>query len=245
MNSLFYSALAYIFLAWGVYTLILLLGVRSALKEKEDNEVYIKQIQSIVEEITLLIKNEEELNMNKEENTKVENELTLSDLLNQEPKEDDYDEIIDILTELAQKVYSEYKFLIAKSPNEKEQANFLQLVSNWAEEPETHKLVFSKAIDYNIDTPTLQKKFAEKVASGEVIDLGKDVVVITDDGTPQPPTGVSPINSGLEGGEIAFIISFIHKDNLDEWKKNNGLTSKEEHKAQVIEMNNKKRSMTK
>src|SRR5699024_11279148 len=110
MNSLFYSALAYIFLAWGVYTLILLLGVRSALKEKEDNEVYIKQIQSIVEEITLLIKNEEELNMNKEENTKVENtkvenELTLSDLLNQEPKEDDYDEIIDILTELAQKVY--------------------------------------------------------------------------------------------------------------------------------------------
>src|SRR5699024_5725 len=119
MNSLFYSALAYIFLAWGVYTLILLLGVRSALKEKEDNEVYIKQIQSIVEEITLLIKNEEELNMNKEENTKVENELTLSDLLNQEPKEDDYDEIIDILTELAQKVYSEYKFLIAKSPNEK------------------------------------------------------------------------------------------------------------------------------
>ena len=68
---------------------------------------------------------------------------------------------------------------------------------------------------------TLQHKFAAKVAEGAVVNLGKDVVVITDDGTPQLPTGVSPINSGLEGGEISFIISFIKMENLEGWTENN------------------------
>lgn len=147
------------------------------------------------------------------------NKLTLTDLLTQEPKEEHYEEVLDLLIRLAKETYEDYKFLIAKSPDETQQSHFLQIVSNWNENPELHKRIFSKSFDYGLDMQELQKKFALLVKEGKVIPLGDDVVVITDDGTGQPPTGVSPINSGLEGGEIAFIISFIHKNNLEGWTK--------------------------
>lgn len=235
-----------------MYTSVLGLAYYSYIKYERASRGYIQKIQTIVAEIAILINNREEDNMYKEENNmykeekltvkhedggkhektmELNNKLTLTDLLNQKATEENYEEVMDILAKLAQKTYKEYKFLIAKSQDETEQAHFLQIVSNWAENPEIHQLVFSKAMDYGIDTPTLQSKFAEKVAKGEVLDLGEEITVITNDGTIQPPTGVSPINSGIEGGEIAFIISFIHKENLEAWKKNNGLLKEEEGKG--------------
>ncbi|AXH71092.1 hypothetical protein BSP38_050 [Bacillus phage BSP38] len=144
--------------------------------------------------------------------------LTLSHIINQEPTEENYAEVIDLLATLAKAAFNDYKFLIAKSQDEAKDTNFLQVVSQYAEAPELHKEIFTKSINYNIDMKVLVEKFAARVAQGDVFPLGDDVVVITDDGSGQLPTGVSPINSGLEHGEIAFIVSFIKKENLEAFK---------------------------
>lgn len=177
----------------------------------------IKEIKYILDDILNTIKNMEEHNMTKE---LITNELTLTDLIEQKPTEENYEEVVGLLTDLAKRAYRDYKFLIAKSEDETKEANFLQIVSNWSEQPTLHKLIFSKSIDYGIDMQELQKKVATEIANNGLIELGDKVKVITDDGTGQLPTGVSPINSGLEGGEIAFIISFVHRDNYEMFMEN-------------------------
>jgi hypothetical protein len=149
------------------------------------------------------------------------NRLTLTDLVTVKPTDDNYDELVDLLTELASATYEEYKFFIAKSSDETKAAHFMQITSQYSEYPELHQLIFARAIEYGIDMRELQKRFAQAVEAGKVIDLGENAVVILEDGTPQLATGVSPIQSGFEGSEITFIISFIKKENHDEWAKNN------------------------
>lgn len=151
----------------------------------------------------------------------LKNELSLSDILTNKPTEENYAEIIDLLTRLAKETYEEFKFFIAKSQDETKQANFLQIVSTSKEKPHLHGLIFGKSVSYGIDMQELQLRFAQHVEDGKVIDLGEDVTVILHDDSPQLATGVSPINNGLEGGEIAFIISFIKKENLEAFNKNN------------------------
>ncbi len=220
-----------------IYTFVLLYGIYQAKRESKKSIKYFLKIKEIIEEIRDIILEEEVIvdkgaykNIRASEGVRTEvkapyqptrNRLSLSDLLNQKAEESHYEEVINLLVGLARLTYEDYKFLVARSTDEKKEANFLQLVSNWAEHPELHKQIFSRSMDYGIDMKVLQGKFAERVAEGKVISLGDDVVVITDDGTGQIPTGVSPINSGIEGGEIAFIISFIHKDNLDDWEQHN------------------------
>lgn len=177
----------------------------------------VQGIKNTLEDILNTIKNMEEHKMTTEALT---NELTLTDLIEQEPTEENYEEVVGLLTELANRTYKDYKFLIAKSKDETKEANFLQIVSNWNEQPTLHKLIFSKSIDYGIDMQELQKRVANEIADNNLIELGEGVKVIVDDGTGQLPTGVSPINSGLEGGEIAFIISFVHKNNYKEFMEN-------------------------
>jgi hypothetical protein len=149
-----------------------------------------------------------------------EDKLTISDLVTTEPTTEDYEEVEKMLATLARQTFDLYNFLIAKSSDETKESHFLQLVSHFSEDPELHKAIFKKAVETNIDIPTLQKRFGKKIARGEVLPLGNDIVVITDDGTGQPPTGVSPINRGLEGGEIAFIVSFVKKENHVAWLEN-------------------------
>lgn len=198
------------------YTLVILVGVRKSIKNDRNSNIYYLTLRGIIEEVKEYI-------IFKEENfmTELENKLTLTDLLTREPKEKHYEDIIQMLSALAKETYKQYKFFIAKSPNETDDYNFIQIVSHFSENPNLHKTIFAKSIEYNIHMPTLQAKFAEHVAKNNVIDLGEDVVVITDDGTGQLPTGVSPINSGLEGGEIAFIIAFIKAENYVDWSAKN------------------------
>ena len=151
----------------------------------------------------------------------LKNTLSLSDILTNKPTEENYAEIIELLTRLAKETYEEFKFFIAKSQDETKQANFLQIVSTSKEKPHLHGLIFGKSVSYGIDMQELQLRFAQHVEDGNVIDLGDDVTVILHDDSPQLATGVSPINNGLEGGEIAFIISFIKKENLEAFNKNN------------------------
>lgn len=224
--------------AVAVYTAILALGLHIANKQSKQSMGVILELKGILEEIKgILIEEEtkmekgnykstrssEMVNSNEVAKPKTGKEfnkgLTLEHLITVKPTEENYETVINLLIKLVKETYNDYKFLLAKSTDETQQPHFLQIVSNWSENPEVHKEVFKKSIEYNLDMRTLQKMFAEKVASGEVLDLG-DVVVITDDGSGQPPTGVSPINSGLEGGEIAFIISFLKKENYDDWYAN-------------------------
>lgn len=149
------------------------------------------------------------------------NQLTLTDLLTVKPTEENYTELVELLSELALSTYEDYKFFIAKSSDETQAAHFMQITSQYSDFGELHKLIFARAIDYGIDMRELQQRFAQAVADGKVIELGEDVVVIINDGTPQLATGVSPIQSGFEGSEITFIISFIKKENYTEWAKNN------------------------
>ncbi|QDP42828.1 hypothetical protein HWC53_gp044 [Bacillus phage vB_BmeM-Goe8] len=216
------------------------MAVRSAKKEVK---LYKQTIENVVNELKDIIIEEEvnKMNMDKGNNknrldheftTRVtqplterffveeEKGLTLTDLITRKATDEDYAEIVDMLAHLARKTFKDYNFLIARSSDETKDTHFLQVVSHSSEEPGLHKKIFRKAIDCGAEYEVLVEKFAASVAKGEVIDLGEDVIVIVDDNTGNPPTGVSPINSGIEGGEIAFIISFIKKENYDEWAKN-------------------------
>jgi hypothetical protein len=234
MNNLMYDIIL-IVTSVTLYTVILSLGYRQSVKEYRRALSVVTILQEVVQEIKDILNKEEkgmegfnergprkatfeETVRHKAKHAK--NLLTLTQLLTNKPTPRHYEELVDLLTKLAKKTYQEYKFLIAKSTDETKDPNFLQIVSNSKDEPELHKIIFVKAIEYGIDMRELQKRFAERVALGKVITLGENAVVITDDGTGNPPTGVSPINNGLEGGEICFIISFIKAENYEEWHKN-------------------------
>ena len=59
----------------------------------------------------------------------LKNTLSLSDILTNKPTEENYAEIIELLTRLAKETYEEFKFFIAKSQDETKQAKFLHIVS--------------------------------------------------------------------------------------------------------------------
>lgn len=218
-----------------LYSTVLYFGYRKSIKEFKRVHGLVKLFEEVIKEIRHAVTNKEEDTMSEErkvelvftkeaglrlEAQRVKNELTLTDLLTRKATDAEYAEIIDLLTELAKQTYEDFKFYIAKSHNEAEDPNFLQIASSFKENPSLHKLIFAKAVSYGIDMKELQERFAKHVALGNVIDLGEDTVVITNDNTAQLPTGVSPINSGLENGEIAFIISFIKKENYKAWHTN-------------------------
>lgn len=145
---------------------------------------------------------------------------TLTDLLIAQPTDEDYEKALELLIQLFKLTYNDYKFLLAKSSDETKAPNFLQVTSPATEYPELHKEIFKMGVNTNIDMLTLQKKFAAKAAEGKVVDLGDNAVIIINDNTPQLPTAVSPIQSGLEGSEITFIISFMKAENFDKWYAN-------------------------
>lgn len=155
-----------------------------------------------------------------EKDFKANSAPSLTQLLTAKPTDEDYDNILNHLIELFKRTYRDYKFYLAKSSDETKAPNFLQVTSPSTEHTSLHKSIFKLAVDKGIDMKELQKRFAEKAANGHVVDLGDNAVVITDDGTNQLPTGVSPVQSGLEGSEITFIISFIKSSNFGEWYKN-------------------------
>ncbi|QFP93392.1 UNVERIFIED_ORG: hypothetical protein Xoosp15_127 [Xanthomonas phage Xoo-sp15] len=150
----------------------------------------------------------------------ITNNLTLEDLVTRKPTDDNYAEVLGLLAGLARSTYNDFKFYIAKSGDETKDYNFLQVVSKYEDDPYMHKLIFSKGVEYGLDSTELSKRFAYHVAEGNVLPLGENVKVLLEDGTGQCPTGVSPITNGLEGTEIAFIFGFIQKKNYDEWHKN-------------------------
>lgn len=200
-----------------IYTLVITLGIYKAYKSSKQNYSYLIELKTIVEEIKNIIKEEPIVMTRSYEEINI---MSLSDLINRKPTDEEYEEILGLIVELIRDTYADYKFMIAKAEKPTD-TNFLQIESRFEEAPEMHEKIFRKAIDYGIEMRVLQEKFAERVAAGGVIDLGEDVVVITDDGEYSLPTGISPINSGVEGGVIRAIITFIHKDHYDEWYKEN------------------------
>ena len=145
--------------------------------------------------------------------------LTLTDLVTRKATLEEYKEVVALLTKLAKNRFKDYQFTYypVSEDNQDKQPFFMQIVSNWHDDPELHKLIFAKGMDYGINMKMLQKLFVEEVRAGKVIELGNDIMVITDDGTNVSPTNVSPINSGLEGSEIAFIVAFLKKDKYKSW----------------------------
>lgn len=150
----------------------------------------------------------------------IKNYMSLTDLVTNKAEDRHYDVVVELLTSLVRKTYQDYKFFIAKSEDETKDYNFLQVVSKYEDDPYTHKLIFSKGVEHGLDSIELSRRFAEYAKAGKVLRLGEEVVILTEDGTGQSPTGVSPISNGLEGSEIAFIFGFIQKKNYDEWHKN-------------------------
>lgn len=148
------------------------------------------------------------------------NPLSLTSLLEAKPTDEDYEKVLELLIHLFKLTYNDYKFYLAKSGDETKAPNFLQVVSPATEHPELHKEIFKLGVNTNMDMLTLQKKFATKAAEGKVVDLGDNAVIIINDNTHQLPTAVSPIQSGLEGSEITFIISFMKAENFDAWYAN-------------------------
>ncbi len=201
----------YILIAVIIYTGILIFGYISARNTLKKQIDYMINLYGIIEDIR-------ESLVSKEENKRMEfKPLTLSEVINTKPTEENYQEVIAELSQMANHVFSNYKFLIAKSDKNTE-PHFMQLVSSATELPEAHKNVFEKSIRYNLDYEELTLRFATEVKNGNVVDLGDDVVVIIYDGTEGGiATGVSKFVSGLEDSQIQFNITFIHKDNYDAW----------------------------
>lgn len=221
-----------------LYSAIIFTGYRKSYKEHKKVIEFLKNLKEVLKEIKSVI-SKEEVAMEHHKNTRsseylegVEpmffghkkefvNSLSLTDLLTKTATDEDYDKLIDMLTKLARETYAQYKFQIFKSPDETTTTNFIQIVSAASEAPELHKEIFATAMNCGIDYSELVQRFAAHVAAGNVIDIGDDVVVITNDGTHVAPTGVSQINSGLEGSDITFIISFIKKENLEAFNAKN------------------------
>ncbi|AHN66529.1 hypothetical protein Bcp1_052 [Bacillus phage Bcp1] len=227
-----------------LYTVILFIGYIKAVERVQEREETEQNIRELVEDIFKEVKNtiergeddmkevkvdhKGELYVNEEKaaiyaplvRPEIKNHMSLSDLVTNKPNDNHYDVVVNLLTSLARKTYQDYKFFIAKSDDETKDYNFLQVVSKYEDDPYTHKLIFSKGVEHGLDSAELSKRFAESAKAGDVLRLGEDVVILTEDGTGQSPTGVSPISNGLEGSEIAFIFGFIQKKNYDEWHKN-------------------------
>ncbi|AHJ87079.1 hypothetical protein JBP901_gp014 [Bacillus phage JBP901] len=228
-----------------LYTLVLLLGYLKAIKRSREELEAEQNILILVNEIFEDLKNtieKGEENMTEKQDKFVEegtlevdgrttlymptvkpeimNHMSLTDLVTNKAEDQHYDVVVELLTSLARKTYQDYKFFIAKSEDETKDYNFLQVVSKYEDDPYTHKLIFSKGVEHGLDNMELSRRFAEHAKNGNVLRLGDEVVILTEDGTGQSPTGVSPISNGLEGSEIAFIFGFIQKKNYDEWYKN-------------------------
>lgn len=228
-----------------LYTLVLLLGYLKAIKRSREELEAEQNILILVNEIFEDLKNtieKGEENMTEKQDKFVEegtlevdgrttlympavkpeimNHMSLTDLVTNKAEDQHYDVVVELLTSLARKTYQNYKFFIAKSEDETKDYNFLQVVSKYEDDPYTHKLIFSKGVEHGLDNMELSRRFAEHAKNGNVLRLGDEVVILTEDGTGQSPTGVSPISNGLEGSEIAFIFGFIQKKNYDEWYKN-------------------------
>jgi hypothetical protein len=148
--------------------------------------------------------------------------LTLTSLIDRKATESEYTEVINLLVTLMRNAFYNYKFFIAKSSDDTQQPHFMQIISAYDENKTIHQDIFQKSMVYGVDMRTLQEKFATLVQEGKVVDLGDNVAVLINDGdgTNQLATSVSPINSGLEGSEITFIVSYVRKTSLDEFKKN-------------------------
>ncbi|ALO79468.1 hypothetical protein HOBO_47 [Bacillus phage Hobo] len=228
-----------------LYTVILFIGYIKAVERVQEREETEQNIRELVEDIFKEVKNTIERgedNMTEKQDVRIadgtlqidgksalymplvrpeiKNHMSLSDLVTNKPNDTHYDVVVNLLTSLVRKTYQDYKFFIAKSDDETKDYNFLQVVSKYEDDPYTHKLIFSKGVEHGLDSAELSKRFAESAKAGDVLRLGEDVVILTEDGTGQSPTGVSPISNGLEGSEIAFIFGFIQKKNYDEWHKN-------------------------
>lgn len=221
-----------------LYSVIIFIGYRKSYKEHKKVVEFLKNLKEVLKEIKSVISKEEvamEHHKNSRSSEHLEevehrlfghkkelvNNLSLTDLLTKTATDEDYDKLIDMLTKLVRETYAQYKFQIFKSPDETTTPNLIQIVSAASEAPELHKEIFATAMNCGIDYSELVKRFAAHVAAGNVIDIGDDVVVITNDGTHVAPTGVSQINSGLEGSDITFIISFIKKENLEAFNAKN------------------------
>lgn len=194
------------------YTVLIIIGVFKAYNFDRRYKESIEEINDVIVDIKETIIKEERLSIMTKDNN-----LTLTDLLTQEPTEEDYKEVLDMVSELVQDAYGEYKFLIAKSPDETDRANYLQIVSHWEDNPKLHKDIFKKAMDSGIDMERVRLDYMDAMKKGKIIDLGESVQVLIEEVPNQVNTSMSPINSGLEGGEITFIISFIKSENVEGW----------------------------
>ncbi|ASR79001.1 hypothetical protein AARONPHADGERS_68 [Bacillus phage AaronPhadgers] len=213
------------------YTLVLFFGVKKSVKEHKEEVRYSDSIKKAIGKLSE-IKNEikGDDNMTKLD-TKVEgikNTMSLTDIVSRKASVTQYGEVIDLVAQLIKNRFENYQFTLYPSTDEEKVPHFIQIVSNWHDDPELHKTIFAKGMDYGVDMKMLQDMFRQHIADGHVIDLGGDVVVVTDDGTNSSPTNLSPIQTGLEGSEVAVIISFVKKEHYKEWVKN---TFEEEEKV--------------
>jgi hypothetical protein len=179
---------------------------------------YITEIEGLVSVLEQQI-----INTREDNSMNMKNTMSLTDFLEQEPTEENYAEVNRLLGKMCRGLYEDYKYLINVAPKGQEEAhyNLMQLVSPYHENPELHREIFAKVVSYKLDYATMRDKFIESVKAGEVVDLGDNVVVLDDDGNGDPPTGVTPVMSGIEGAEIAFNVGFVHKKHYEGWKEKN------------------------
>lgn len=220
-----------ILVALAIYTLVIVFGYKKSIREYKEEKNYVAPIRDALNIIND-IKKQIGSDILMTEKQTVSNKLSLTDLVTRKATIEEYGEIIGLLTKLAKNRFDNYQFTYypVSEDNQDKQPFFLQIISNWHDDPDLHKLIFAKGIDYGINMQMLQKLFAEEVRAGNVINLGEDVMIITDDGTNALPTSVSPINSGLEGSEVAFIISFLKKDKYKSWCEHTFTDEQEEKK---------------
>lgn len=143
------------------------------------------------------------------------NKKTLEELLQNEPIEKGYAEVIDILTATVKEAYENFRFTFMKPDEEDYLSGYaIKFVFPVDKHQSLYEELFKLTVAYNLKEEEINKRFSKILANGKVIPVGN---VLVDDKS----TGVSPI---LNGEDLVVYIVFEDEEYL--------LKRKEEEKRQ-------------
>lgn len=165
----------------------------------------------------------------------ITNEKSLEQLLIPTTEDKHYEEFLDVFINLLQKKYKEYQFQLGKPAEDDYISGYnLAFIIHPQEHPDEHEELFRLAVNYSLDIDHLNELFVERVKTGDVVELGDDIV-ISEEGT-----GTTTI---LQGGTVQAFINFRTTEEVEKSKEQE--TKEEEERKKEREELKKKQEARK
>lgn len=146
---------------------------------------------------------------------------SLEHILTAQPTKEDYKYIVEQIAEVLKPMYENYQFRYYPTSDETQMAHGLSFQFTRADNPEAYDNMFQRTMSTRAQMPGIREEFQRAVRDEEIIPVGEgiEIVGLTDEENSQP-TGISPINSGVEGDFVQVMIAFIQKKNSPEYWEN-------------------------